>query len=48
MSVVNTAAVNIGGIYLFELGSSFSSEEYPEVELLDGLPERRGMGEGVN
>ena len=35
LAFVNSAAVNIGCIYLFELVFSFSSYKYPEVELLN-------------
>ena len=35
LATVNSAAVNMGCMYLFELVFLFSSDKYPELELLD-------------
>ena len=37
LSVVNNAAVDMGVLYLFKSVFSFSSNKYPEVELLDHM-----------
>ena len=35
LATVNNAAMNRGCVYLFKFVFLFSSDEYPEVELLD-------------
>lgn len=37
LAIVPNDAINMGCIYIFELVFSFSSQKYPEVELLDRI-----------
>ena len=34
---MNSAAVNMGVLYVFKLGCLFSSDKFPEVKLLDHM-----------